>query len=61
VAEGDWKLPWKGGCRCRATRIRVTAPLMLSGAASRLSAANSTLNRAKLASPRLRSASLRAL
>lgn len=26
----DWKLPWDGGCRCGATRIRVTAPPLLA-------------------------------
>ena len=26
----DWKLPWDGGCRCGATRIRVTKPPMLT-------------------------------
>jgi hypothetical protein len=26
----DWKLPWAGGCRCGETRIRVTAPPMLT-------------------------------
>ncbi len=28
----DWKLPWDGGCRCGAVRIRVTAPPMITGA-----------------------------
>jgi len=28
----DWKLPWDGGCRCGETRIRVTAPPLLSSA-----------------------------
>lgn len=28
----DWKLPWQGGCRCGAVRIRVTRPPMLTGA-----------------------------
>lgn len=28
----DWKLPWEGGCRCGAIRIRVTRPPLLSGA-----------------------------
>ncbi len=27
-----WKLPWDGGCRCGATRIRVTAPPLLASA-----------------------------
>lgn len=22
---GDWKLPWDGGCRCGATRLRISA------------------------------------
>lgn len=27
--SGDWKLPWKGGCRCGSVRFRVTeAPLI---------------------------------
>ena len=26
----EWKLPWDGGCRCGATRIRVTKPPMLT-------------------------------
>jgi hypothetical protein len=26
----DWNLPWDGGCRCGAVRIRVTAPPLLS-------------------------------
>ena len=26
----EWKLPWEGGCRCGATRIRVTSPPMLT-------------------------------
>ena len=30
-AEG-WKLPWEGGCRCGAVRIRVTKPPMLAAA-----------------------------
>ena len=28
----EWKLPWEGGCRCGAVRIRVTRPPMLTGA-----------------------------
>ena len=28
----DWKLPWEGGCRCGAVRIRVTAPPLITGA-----------------------------
>ena len=28
----DWNLPWKGGCRCGAVRIRVSAPPLLSAA-----------------------------
>ncbi|MFL6843575.1 MAG: GFA family protein [Allosphingosinicella sp.] len=28
----DWKLPWEGGCRCDAVRIRVTKPPLLTGA-----------------------------
>lgn len=27
-----WKLPWEGGCRCGAVRIRVTKPPMLAAA-----------------------------
>jgi len=26
----DWKLPWDGGCRCGAVRVRVTAPPLLA-------------------------------
>ena len=26
----DWKLPWDGGCRCGAVRIRVTRPPLLA-------------------------------
>jgi hypothetical protein len=26
----EWKLPWEGGCRCGATRIRVTKPPLLT-------------------------------
>lgn len=26
----SWKLPWDGGCRCGATRIRVTKPPLLT-------------------------------
>jgi hypothetical protein len=26
----DWKLPWDGGCRCGAVRLRVTKPPMLA-------------------------------
>jgi hypothetical protein len=26
----DWKLPWEGGCRCGAVRVRVTAPPLLA-------------------------------
>ena len=29
---GDWKLPWAGGCRCRQTRIAVSAPPLLASA-----------------------------
>ena len=28
----EWKLPWDGGCRCGAVRIRVTKPPLLTGA-----------------------------
>lgn len=28
----DWKLPWDGGCRCGQTRIRVSAPPLLTAA-----------------------------
>ena len=28
----DWKLPWNGGCRCGQTRIRVSAPPLLTAA-----------------------------
>ena len=28
----DWKLPWEGGCRCGAVRVRVTAPPLLASA-----------------------------
>src|SRR5215213_574415 len=28
----SWKLPWEGGCRCGAVRIRVTKPPLLTGA-----------------------------
>jgi hypothetical protein len=28
----DWKLPWDGGCRCGAVRIRVTGPPLLAAA-----------------------------
>ena len=28
----DWKLPWDGGCRCGATRIRVTKPPLIAAA-----------------------------
>ena len=28
----DWKLPWDGGCRCGAVRIRVTKPPLLAAA-----------------------------
>jgi hypothetical protein len=26
----DWKLPWDGGCRCGATRLRVTKPPLVT-------------------------------
>jgi len=26
----EWKLPWEGGCRCGAVRIRVTKPPLLA-------------------------------
>jgi hypothetical protein len=28
----DWKLPWDGGCRCGAVRVRVTRPPLLASA-----------------------------
>jgi hypothetical protein len=28
----DWKLPWDGGCRCGAVRLRVTRPPLLAAA-----------------------------
>jgi len=28
----EWKLPWDGGCRCGQTRIRVSAPPLLTAA-----------------------------
>jgi hypothetical protein len=28
----EWKLPWEGGCRCGAVRVRVTKPPLLTGA-----------------------------
>ena len=28
----EWKLPWDGGCRCGAVRIRVTKPPLLAAA-----------------------------
>jgi hypothetical protein len=28
----EWKLPWEGGCRCGAVRVRVTAPPLLASA-----------------------------
>jgi len=28
----DWKLPWDGGCRCGQTRIRVSAPPLITAA-----------------------------
>jgi hypothetical protein len=28
----DWKLPWRGGCRCGETRIEVTAAPLLASA-----------------------------
>ena len=28
----DWNLPWEGGCRCGAVRLRVTKPPLLTGA-----------------------------
>ena len=28
----EWKLPWKGGCRCGALRFEITKPPMLTGA-----------------------------
>ena len=32
MIEGDWKLPWEGGCRCGALRFRITQAPLLSGA-----------------------------
>lgn len=26
----EWKLPWEGGCRCGAVRVRVSAPPMMT-------------------------------
>lgn len=28
----EWKLPWEGGCRCGALRVRVSKPPLLTGA-----------------------------
>jgi hypothetical protein len=28
----EWKLPWDGGCRCGAARVRVTRPPLLAAA-----------------------------
>lgn len=28
----EWKLPWNGGCRCGAVRVRVTKPPLLAAA-----------------------------
>jgi hypothetical protein len=28
----EWKLPWEGGCRCGAVRVKVTKPPLLTGA-----------------------------
>jgi len=28
----DWKLPWAGGCRCDAVRLKITAPPLLTAA-----------------------------
>ncbi len=28
--DADWKLPWEGGCRCGATRVRVTKPPLVT-------------------------------
>ena len=28
----EWKLPWEGGCRCGATRLKVTRPPLLASA-----------------------------
>ena len=28
----EWKLPWDGGCRCGAVRVRVTKPPLLAAA-----------------------------
>ena len=30
AALADWKLPWDGGCRCGAVRIRVSRPPLLA-------------------------------
>lgn len=32
MATDDWNLPWEGGCRCGAVRIRVTKPPLLAAA-----------------------------
>ena len=31
-SEDSWRLPWNGGCRCGAVRLRVTAPPLLASA-----------------------------
>jgi hypothetical protein len=28
----EWDLPWEGGCRCGAVRIRITKPPLITGA-----------------------------
>jgi len=28
----DWNLPWEGGCRCGATRFRITEPPLMAAA-----------------------------
>jgi hypothetical protein len=30
AASADWRLPWEGGCRCAAVRLRVTMPPLLA-------------------------------
>jgi hypothetical protein len=30
ISMDEWKLPWEGGCRCGAVRLRVTAPPMMT-------------------------------
>ena len=32
IDSATWKLPWEGGCRCGAVRVRVTKPPLLAAA-----------------------------